>query len=265
MTRSIIHRHNIKTCGKGDVPMLFLHGYGCDQNMWRFLVPAFKQDYRIVLYDLAGSGGSDLTAYSRRRHGTLHGHADDLLEICDALGLGGAVVVGHSVSAMISALAAIKRPELFSKLVMIGPSPCYMNDDGYTGGFNRADLEGLLEFLDSNFLGWSRQIAPAIMGVPQRPELAEELTASFCRTDPEIAQHFGKVTFLSDHRADIAELAAPTLILQCSDDIVAPVAVGEWMHRAIPDSELVVMEATGHCPHLSAPEETIRNMKAYLA
>jgi sigma-B regulation protein RsbQ len=260
----VLKRNNVNVNGAGTKPMLFVHGYGCDQNMWRFITPAFVEDYKLVLLDLVGSGKSDLGAYSRAKYGSLEGYASDILEICDALDLRDAVFVGHSVSAMIAVLCANREPGRFSHLVLVGPSPCYVNDGDYTGGFNRPDIEGLLEFLDANFLGWSRQLAPAIMGVPDRPELAEELTNSFCRTDPEIARHFGKVTFLSDYRNDAAKCTAPSLILQCSNDIVAPVAVGQWLNRHMAKSSLVLMQANGHCPHLSAPEETIAAMQGFL-
>ena len=245
--------------------MLLVHGYGCDQNMWRFITPAFAADYKIVLIDLVGPGGSDLTAYDRAKYATLNGHATDILEICQELNLRDLVFVGHSVSAMIGALAANREPWRFSNLVMICPSPCNINDGDYYGGFTRPDIDGLLDFLDANYLGWSNKMAPAIMGVPGQPQLAEELTNSFCRTDPEIGKHFGRVAFLSDHRSDVVKVTTPSLILQCSDDMVAPVAVGAWMHQAMPGSMLVKMQATGHCPHLSAPAETIAAIRGYLA
>jgi sigma-B regulation protein RsbQ len=261
----ILSRNNVHVTGHGSTPMIFAHGYGCDQHMWRLVAPAFADEYKIVLYDLTGSGRSDLSAYDRSKYGTLQGHASDLLEICDALDLSKAIVVGHSVSAMTAVLAANREPERFTSLVMVAPSPCYLNDGDYIGGFERADVDGLLDFLDTNFLGWSTKMAPAIMGLPDQPELAEELTNSFCRTDPEIAQHFGRVTFLSNHRADARLLVHPALVMQCSDDIIAPLAVGEWLKRNMKCSELVVMKAKGHCPHLSAPAETIAAMRAFMA
>ena len=245
--------------------MMFAHGFGCDQNMWRFVTPAFADTHRIVLFDLVGSGGSDLSAYDRDKYGSLHGYARDVLELCEALDLQDVVFVGHSVSAMIGALAAIEDPDLFSSLVMVGPSPCYIDDEGYTGGFSRADIEELLDSLDSNFLGWSSVMAPAIMGNPDRPELAEELTNSFCRTDPDIARHFAEVTFLSDNRDDLPQVRTPALVLQCSSDVIAPQPVGDYVHRRLPDSEYMLLSATGHCPNLSAPEETVAAMKAFLA
>lgn len=261
---SILQRNNVKIMGRGSRPMIFLHGYGCDQNMWRFVTQAFEDDYKIVLYDLTGMGQSDLSAYDYSKYGTLDGHATDLLEICETLELSDVIIVGHSVGAAISILAANREVERFSSLVMVAPSPCYINDQDYVGGFSAEDIDGLLDFLASNFLGWSTKMAPAIMGVPDRPALAEELTNSFCRTDPAIARHFGKVTFLSDHRNDARCLAQPALVLQCSDDLIAPLAVGEWLHRHIARSELVIMQATGHCPHLSAPAETIAAIRIFL-
>lgn len=232
--------------------------------MWRFITPAFKNEYRLVLFDHVGAGKSDTTAYSKMKYETLEGYADDVLEICHALELQQAIFVGHSVSAMIGLLAALKEPDRFEKLVMIGPSPCYINSEGYTGGFSRADIKELLESLDSNYLGWSAAMAPVIMGNPDKPELGEELTNSFCQTNPEIAKHFAHTTFLSDNRADLKRLKTKTLILQCSEDVIAPMEVGEYVHRNIAGSEMKVLRATGHCPNLSAPEETIAAMRSFL-
>jgi sigma-B regulation protein RsbQ len=245
--------------------MLLAHGFGCDQNMWRFVVPAFSDEYRIVLFDHVGAGGSDLSQYRREKYDSLHGYASDVLEIIDATGIAPTVFVGHSVSAVIGAIAAVKKPNAFEKLIMIGPSPSYINDGDYVGGFSRSDIEGLLQTLDSNYLGWSAAMAPVIMGNPDRPALGAELTTSFCRTDPDIARHFAQVTFLSDNRQDLPLVRTPSLILQCSQDVIAPEAVGEYVHREISGSTLVTLQATGHCPHLSAPEETISAMKDYLA
>ena len=262
---SVRQRNNVKVLGRGTQPMIFAHGFGCDQHMWRFLTPAFEDDYRIVLFDHVGAGNSDLSAYVPSKYASLDGYATDLLEICEAEQLNGAVFVGHSVSAMIGVLAAIREPERFERLILIGPSPRYVNDGDYVGGFSRQDIEGLLEFLDSNHMGWSTAMAPVIMGNPERPELSAELTSSFCRTDPKIAQQFARVTFLSDNRQDLRRVRTPALVLQCSDDTIAPTAVGEYVHAQLSDSRLVLLDATGHCPNLSAPEETIAAMKAYLA
>ena len=244
--------------------MIFAHGFGCDQNMWRFVAPAFEDRYRIVLFDHVGAGRSDLSAWNPGKYSTLNGYASDMLEICSELGLEDAVFVGHSVSAMIGVLAAIREPHRFASLILVGPSPRYIDDAGYAGGFTREDIEGLLESLDSNYQGWSSAMAPVIMGNPDRPELGEELTNSFCRTSPEIAKHFARVTFLSDNRADLPRVTARTLILQCSEDAIAPRAVGEYVHRQIPGSELVLLKATGHCPNLSAPQETIAAIQSFL-
>ncbi len=261
---NVLQRNNVTVSGRGEQTMLFAHGFGCDQHMWRLVAPAFEDDYRVVRFDHVGAGRSDLAAYDRARYSSLDGYAEDVLEICRALNIAGGVFVGHSVSAMIGVLAAIKEPARFAKLVLIGPSPRYLNDGDYIGGFDRPALEELLDFLDDNYLGWSQALAPMIMGNPERPQLGEELTNSFCRTDPDIAKHFARVTFLSDNRADLPKLRTPALILQCSSDVIAPLEVGEYLHRALPDSELVVMRATGHCPNLSAPEETIAAMRAFL-
>jgi sigma-B regulation protein RsbQ len=261
---SVLQRNNVKLSGRGTQPMLLAHGFGCDQNMWRFVAPAFEERYRVVTFDHVGSGKSDLRAFRRDKYAKLEGYAEDVLEICRELALQEVVFVGHSVSAMIGVLAAIKEPQRFGRLVLIGPSPCYLNTGEYRGGFSREDLEGLLDFMDSNYLGWSSAMAPKIVGNPERPELGEELTNSFCRTDPEIAKHFARATFLSDNRADLARVTVPSLVLQCSQDIIAGTQVGEYVHRHLRGSRLVVMRATGHCPNLSHPQETIDAMKAFL-
>lgn len=261
---NVLIRNNVTVTGRGKRFMVFAHGYGCDQNMWRFVAPAFEADHRVVLFDHVGSGKSDPAAFDRSKYSSLMGYASDVLEICAALGAEDAVFVGHSVSAMIGVLAAIREPRRFSELVLVGPSPRYLNDGEYRGGFERKDIDGLLESLESNYLGWSSAMAPVIMGNPDRPQLAEELTNSFCRTDPEKARVFARATFLSDNRADLPKLRARSLILQCSQDAIAPESVGRYLHAALPRSELVLMEATGHCPNLSAPEETIAAMRAFL-
>jgi sigma-B regulation protein RsbQ len=254
----------VKAHGIARRAMVFAHGFGCDQNMWRFVAPAFEKDFRIVLFDHVGAGGSDLSAYSRDKYSSLQGYADDVVEIGEALNLQDAIFVGHSVSAMIGILAAAKAADMFSRLVLVGPSPRYINDGDYVGGFSAAQIEELLEFLDSNHMGWSQAMAPMIMGNADRPELGEELTNSFCRTDPEIAKHFARTTFMSDNRADLAKVKVKSLILQCSDDIIAPNCVGEYVHEHLQNSELVVMRATGHCPNLSAPDETIAAIRAFV-
>jgi sigma-B regulation protein RsbQ len=258
-------RHNVHIAGEGPVSMVFAHGFGCDQSMWRFIAPSFEDRYRTIVYDLVGSGKSDLSAYDRDKYASLHGHADDLVEIIEACSSGPTIFVGHSVSGMIGALASIARPDLFASLLMIGPSPCYINDGSYVGGFNRPDIDDLLETLESNYLGWSSTMAPAIMGAPDRPEFAQELTNSFCRTDPEIAKHFARVTFLSDHRADLYRVSTPSLVVQCSHDLIAPVPVGEYMHRTMPKCMLRVIQNVGHCPHVSAPGASLGAMHEFLA
>jgi sigma-B regulation protein RsbQ len=261
---SVRTRNNIRVSGAGSTPMVFAHGFGCDQNMWRFVAPAFEQDYKIVLFDHVGAGRSDLSAYSSSKYSSLNGYANDVLEICRELDLKDVIFVGHSVSAMIGALAAIKEPQRFAILVMVGPSPCYVNEGDYHGGFRREDIEELLNFLDSNYLGWSSAIAPQIMGNPERPELTEELTNSFCRTDPEIAKQFARVTFLSDNRSDLNKLQTRSLVIQCSNDVIAPVSVGEYVHNRVAGSRLAILKAMGHCPNLSAPQETVAAIRAFL-
>ncbi|KAA9015086.1 alpha/beta hydrolase [Sphingobium limneticum] len=244
--------------------MMFAHGYGCDQNMWRYVAPAFEQDFRTILFDYIGAGGSDLGAYDAQKYASLSGYADDVVALGRAMDVRDGVFVGHSVSAMIGLIAARRAPELFSALVLVGPSPCYIDDADYVGGFSRDQILELLEFLDSNHMGWSQAMAPVIMGNSERPELAEELTGSFCRTDPEVAKQFARTTFLSDTRAELGEVDARVLILQCRDDVIAPPSVGEYVRNAIPGSELVHLNATGHCPNLSSPVETIAAIKAFV-
>ncbi len=260
----ILRRHNASLAGSGTKTMMFAHGFGCDQNMWRFVAPAFAEEYRVLLFDHIGAGRSDLSAYDPERHASLSGYADDVIDLARAVGIEGGVFVGHSVSAMIGILAANRAPDLFDALVLVGPSPRYIDDGEYIGGFTEAQIGELLDYLDSNYLGWSRTMAPAVMGNADRPELAQELTDSFCRTDPEIAKQFARTTFLSDNRADLPGVKARTLVLQCREDLIAPIGVGQYVHRAIPGSELVVLDATGHCPNLSAPEQTIAAIKAFL-
>jgi sigma-B regulation protein RsbQ len=263
---SAVVRNNVVVAGRaGARAMMFAHGFGCDQHMWRFVAPAFTDRYRVVTFDHVGAGGSDLSAYDPVRYASLDGYVEDVLAICRELELTDVIFVGHSVSAMVGVLAAVREPALFSRLVLVGPSPRYTDDGAYVGGFSAADIHELLESLDSNYLGWSAAMAPVIMGNPDRPELGAELTNSFCRTDPEIAKQFARVTFLSDNRADLDRVAVRSLVLQCADDVIAPRAVGEYVHGRLPDSEFVLLDATGHCPNLSAPAETVAAIEAFLS
>jgi sigma-B regulation protein RsbQ len=262
----VVARHNITFAGPTDgQPMIFAHGFGCDQNMWRHVAPAFSDTFRVICFDHIGAGGSDLASYDVERYGSLAGYADDIVQICEELDLHDVIFVGHSVSAMMGVLAANKAPERFAKLVLVGPSPRYLDDVDYKGGFTEADITEMLDSLESNYLGWSSVMAPIIIGNADRPELGNELTASFCRTDPEIARRFARVTFTSDNRADLSAVAVPTLIVQCSDDVIAPVVVGEFVHAAIPRSSFVMLDATGHCPNLSAPEQTVAAIASFVA
>ena len=258
-------RNHVVMSGKGKQPVLFAHGFGCDQNMWRFVAPAFEQDYQVVLFDHVGAGRSDLTAYESEKYASLDGYADDIIEISRDLGLSDIIFVGHSVAAMMGIIAANKAPDLFSKLVLVGPSPYYINEGDYQGGFTHVQIDELLEALENNHLGWSMAMAPVIMGNPGRKELAGELENSFCRTEPEIARQFARTTFLSDAREALPTIHIPTLILQCSEDVIAPRSVGEYVHERIAGSKIVYMKATGHCPNLSAPDETIEAIKTFLA
>lgn len=261
---TILKRNNVNVIGEGEQVILFAHGFGCDQRSWQFIVDAFTPDHRVVLFDYVGSGKSDLSAYSSARYGQLDGYAQDLLDVCEALDLKEVIFVGHSVSAMIGLLAAIRKPAYFKKMVFIGPSPRYINDEQYIGGFERKDLESLFEFMDSNYLGWSNAMAPAIMGNADRPELGEFLTNSFCATDPDVAREFARVTFFSDNRADLGKLKVESLTIQCSDDVIAPLAVGDFVRAHVPGNQLVLLEATGHCPHISEPEKTVQAIRDFI-
>jgi sigma-B regulation protein RsbQ len=263
----VVRRNNVTEAGRADEPvMMFAHGYGCDQDMWRRLLPYFADDYRLVLFDHVGAGRSDVDAYDRDKYGTLDGYAEDLLEICAVLDLKDVILVAHSVSAMIALIAVVREPDRFSRLVLVAPSPRYTNDaaDGYVGGFSEEDIEGLLASLDSNYVAWAEALAPMAMGNPDAPELAEELRSSFCRTNPSIARHFARVTFLSDSRPVLDKAGCECLILQCSDDLLAPQEVGDYVHRHLEQSTLVQLQATGHCPHVSAPGDTARAILNYL-
>jgi sigma-B regulation protein RsbQ len=261
---SNLKRNNVRITGRGPRTLILAHGFGCDQNMWRHVVPEFEDKFRVVVFDYVGHGQSDVSAFDRSRYATLEGYAEDIRQICEELDVKDAVFVGHSVSAMIGILVAKQDPTRFSSMVMIGPSPCYVNSGDYVGGFSREDIDGLLEFLDSNQLGWSSTMAPVIMGNPDRPELATELANSFCRTHPDIAKQFARVTFLSDNRSDLDDVNVPCLILQCSNDVIAPQSVGDYVHEHIRGSTLVVLKATGHCPHLSDPAETVTAIRQFL-
>lgn len=262
---SAVTRLNATVSGPaGAPPMVFAHGFGCDQNMWRHVAPAFVDDYRVVLFDFVGCGGSDPDAFDEETYSDLQGYADDVVSLIRELDLRDVVFVGHSVAAMIGVLAQLADPTRFASLVLVGPSPRYTDSGDYRGGFSEADIDGLLESLSSNYLGWSATMAPVIVGNAERPELGQELTASFCRMEPAVARRFARTTFLSDTRAELPGVTVPTLVLQCSNDVIAPTEVGEYVAASIPDSTLVLLEATGHCPNLSAPEETIAAISAFV-
>lgn len=265
MDHTIVQRNNVKVFGQGSQPILFVHGFGCDQNMWRFITPAFEDDYQIILFDYVGSGKSDLKAYNPERYRTLHGYAEDILDVCKALQLQNVILVGHSVSSMTALLSAIKEPEYFQCIIFVAPSPRYINDGAdYIGGFEERDIVELLDTMERNYIGWANFMAPTVMKNPDQPELGQELTESFCSTDPLIARQFAEATFFSDNRQDLPKLTIPSLILQCSDDLMAPLEVGQYMHQNLRNSTLRIMQATGHCPHMSAPNETIQLMQEYL-
>jgi len=261
----VIARNNVTVSGLTPGPtIVFAHGFGCDQGLWRLVSPAFESTHRVVVFDHVGSGGSDLSSYDPERHASLEGYAQDVVEVLEALGPGPVVFVGHSVSAMIGVLVAASRPDLLERLVLVGPNPRYIDDDGYVGGFSAADIDELLETMDENYLGWSQGMGPLIVGNVERPELGAELTDSFCRTDPQIARQFARTTFLSDNRADLSRVSTPTLVLQCREDVIAPREAGVFVHENLQHSEFVELDARGHCPNLSAPDELVAVLRAHL-
>ncbi len=264
MKNLAIKRNHVTQFGKGQQPVIFAHGYGCDQHMWRFITPEFENDYRIVLFDHTGSGRSDESAYDIDKYSSLHGYAQDLIEICDELNLQKVIFIGHSVSCMIGVLAANRRPDLFDKLILIGPSPCYINQQGYHGGFSRKDIEDMIDTLESNYLGWSSHITPVIAGHPDKPEYSDELNSSFCRMNPQIAKHFAKVTFMGDNRVDLALVTVPTQIIQCDPDMISSREVGLFVHSQIKNSHYTQIEVAGHIPHLTNPVATIAAIREFL-
>lgn len=262
---NVLDRNNVQITGQGNNTIIFAHGFGCDQLVWREVIKEFKNEYRVVTFDYVGSGQSDRLAYSPERYNSLHGYKKDLLEVCTTLGSGSFIFVGHSVSSMIGMLASIDQPELFSKLVMIGPSPYYMNEPGYRGGFDKADISELLDMMEMNYMEWAKYLAPVVMSNDDRPELTEEFEQLLCSNDPRIARQFAEVTFTSDMREELKKLTVPTLIMQTQFDAIAPMEVGHYVHEHISESQLVIMEAMGHNPHISDAKETITVIKEYLA
>ena len=262
---AIIERNNVKVIGQGERTIVFAHGFGCDQRMWSFITPSFQEKFRIVLFDYVGSGNSDLNAYQSEKYNTLQGYVQDVLDIIEAMELKDIIFIGHSISSMIGMLASIERPDYFDKLIMIGPSPCYLNDtNGYHGGFEKSDITELLDMMEMNFAGWASYLAPIAMNNPESPKLSQELEQTFNSADHRIAREFAEVTFFSDYRKDLAKATVPTLIMQCSDDSIVPIEVGEYLHRHLKNSMFRLMEAKGHYPHISHPEETIRCINEFL-
>lgn len=261
---NVVVRNNVTILGQGDQPLIFAHGFGCDQNMWRFITPAFMDKYQIILFDYVGSGNSDTNAYSSEKYQSLQGYVQDVLDIIETLSLQNSIFVGHSISAMIGLLASIQHPDYFKKLIMIGPSPCYLNDDGYRGGFERSDIAELLDMMEMNFTGWASYMAPIAMSNPDQPALTQELKQTFIAADPIIAKEFAEVTFLSDHRSELSKVSVPSLIIQCSEDSIVPIGVGDYLHHHLKNSTLQLMEAKGHYPHISHPNETIQCIADFL-
>lgn len=265
MNQDILLRNNVKVKGKGTRSMVFAPGFGCDQSVWDSVSKAFEDEYQIILFDYVGSGNSDLRAYDSKRYNSLNGYAQDVLDVCSALDLKETILVGHSVGAMIGMLASLKHSKYFSQLIMLGPSPCYLNDPPeYFGGFEKEQLQGLLDMMDKNYIGWATVFAETLLNNPDQPEIKAELEDRFCSTDPIIARQFAEATFFADNRNDLKQVTIPSLILQCSEDVIAPTFVGQYLHQHLPFSTLKLMNATGHCPHMSHPEETIQLIRQYL-
>ena len=264
LTGDVLVRNNVRIIGTGTRTLLFAHGFGCDQNTWLAIIPAFQENYQIILFDYVGAGSSDLSAYDRNRYNSLEGYAQDIVDICGQLHLSEITFIGHSVSSMIGLLALKLQPSIFEKIVFIGPSPRYINEPGYHGGIDQADLEELLEVMDSNYLGWSQMVAPSIMGNADQPQLAEGLVKSFCSTDPAIAKEFARVTFLSDNREDLQHLRIPSLTIQCNDDFLTSYAVAEYINEHTVNNQIIMLESSGHCPHLSDPDGVIKAIKTFI-
>ena len=258
-------RNNVQLLGRGDKILVLAHGFGCDQNMWRFLLPGLLDRYRVVLFDYVGSGQSDPHAFTVERYSTLEGYAQDLNEIYGAFDLQEISFVGHSVSATIGMIAAANDPGRFSDLALICPSPCFINDPpDYHGGFEREDIADLLDLLDKNYIGWASHLAPIVMGLKTGDPLVAELSGSMCSTDPLIARTFAKATFLSDYRHLLPRVEHPALMLQSATDALAPPEVGEYMHAHMPSSRLRVIDAEGHCLHMTHPDAVLRELRAFV-
>lgn len=260
----ILKRNNVNILGEGDKVMLFAHGFGCDQNAWKYIIDSFASDYKLILFDYVGAGKSDLSAYDAKKYDSLNGYVSDVIDICDALKLKDIIFVGHSVSCIIGGLASIKRPTLFKKLIFIGPSPCYISKEGYEGGFDQETIDSLLEVMEEDYISWARSLAPDIMSKSNGPALGQELSDSFCSIDPLIAKQFARVTFLSDNRNDLPKILVASLTIQCAEDMIAPLVVGQYINQNTPNNTLTILKAYGHCPHMSHPSETIAAIRAYL-
>jgi len=265
MNQNIIKRNNINISGKGKKPIIFAPGFGCDQTVWKDVLPAFEEDYQVILFDYVGFGGSDISAFNSVKYGKLSGYVQDVLDVCAVLDLKEAIFVGHSVSSMIGLLASNAEQSYFSHLIMIGPSPCYLNDPpDYYGGFEKEDLENLIDMMEKNYIGWANVFSSTLINNAERTDAAKELEDRFCSTDPLIATTFAKACFFTDSRQDITKAKVPSLILQCTEDIIAPKGVGEYLKRNMPNSEITYMNTSSHCPHISDPDETILSIKNYL-
>lgn len=262
---NVVERNNVRIIGEGEQTIICAHGFGCEQSMWQYIAPSFTEKYKLVLFDYVGAGLSDLSAYSTDKYATLDGYKQDVLDLVDGLQLENSIFIGHSISSMIGMLAAIERPEIFEKIIMIGPSPCYLNkSDGFQGGFEESDVWELLELMEINFSGWASYMAPTTMGDDATQELKDGLRDVFVSTNPKIAREFAEVTFFSDYRSRLSELTVPTLIVQCSEDSIVPLHVGEYLHENLGNSELKVMQAKGHYPHISHPVETVELITNFL-
>ncbi|WP_186576055.1 alpha/beta fold hydrolase [Aquibacillus kalidii] len=265
MTQKAITRNNVKVRGTGKQPMIFAPGFNFDQNVWSKVSKEFEKDYQVVLFDYVGFGESDIHAYDPSKYSTITGYVEDLLDICSELNMSEAVFIGHSIGSMIGMLASIKAPNLFSKLIMIGPSPYLQNEPPhYIGGFEKEDLTGLMDMLDKNYMSWATNVAATIVNDPTSSNIATEIEDLFSQNDPYITRKFADVVFFSDNRKYIPQVTVPSFIIQCSDDIFVPTTVAEYMHKHLSNSTITYAKAIGHCPHLSHPNETIDIINEYL-
>jgi sigma-B regulation protein RsbQ len=262
---AVVQRYNVRSLGTGPATLLFCNGYGCNQHVWSHLVPALLPGHRLVFFDQVGTGGADPAAYDPHKYATLHGYAQDVVAICEALALQEVTIIGHSEGALVALLATIAAPHYFTQAVLLAVSPSHLNQPGYYGGFDEADVRELLAAASANYWHWATKLAFLLMGEGQAAALGHELATQFCQADQAIAQQAAYVTFLSDHRADLPRVSVPTHLLQCADDVAVPAEVNTYLLAHLPQATLTLLPTTGHCPHLSAPQYVLAALQQVLA